>query len=74
MIDCIPHNWNFLNNFSAMSVEDEDTCIRCKEAIRARQEGLQCDACDWWQHRQCNSGVSQKDCHAAVRSRQDIDW
>ena len=57
-----------------MSVEDEDTCIRCKEAIRARQEGLQCDACDWWQHRQCNSGVSQKDYHAAVRSRQDIDW
>ena len=57
-----------------MSVQGKDACISCKEAVRTRQEGLQCDGCDRWQHRTCNSGVSQKDYRAAVQSRQDIDW
>lgn len=52
----------------------QDCCIRCKEPVRARQEGLQCDGCERWQHRTCNSGISQIDYRTAVRCGQDIEW
>ena len=48
--------------------------IRCEESVGARQQALQCDGCEKWQHRTCGSGISQKDYRSAVRSGQDIDW
>ena len=52
----------------------QDSCIRCNDPVRPRQEGLQCDGCEKWQHRTCDSGISQRDYRRAVRSGQDIDW
>ena len=34
-----------------------DNCIRCKRFVRPRQEALQCDNCDGWQHRTCDTGT-----------------
>ena len=38
-----------------------DNCIVCKEKVRPRQESLQCDGCNLWNHRTCNTGVSRQD-------------
>ena len=32
-------------------------CIRCRKDVRPRQEALQCDGCDNWQHRTCGTGI-----------------
>ncbi|XP_021339362.1 uncharacterized protein LOC110440548 [Mizuhopecten yessoensis] len=46
---------------------DSVDCIECDCQVRARQEGLQCDGCDRWQHRTCNTGISQRIYKATVR-------
>ena len=52
----------------------QDCCILCKEAVRPRQEGIQCDVCDRWQHRICDTAISREDYRRAVRSGDGIDW
>ena len=49
-------------------------CISCKEQVRPRQEGLQCDGCLRWQHRICHTGVWQADYRNAVKTGASIDW
>ena len=49
-------------------------CISCKQRVRARQEGLQCDGCLRWQHRKCGTGVCQSDYRDAVKNGTSIDW
>jgi len=49
-------------------------CIACELPVTSRQQGLQCDGCQRWQHRRCNTGVTQAEYRAAVRDRRDIDW
>ena len=49
-------------------------CISCKQPVRPRQEGLQCDGCLRWQHRTCNTGVSQSEYRDAVKTGTSIDW
>ena len=49
-------------------------CIYCQQSVRPRQEGLQCDGCLRWQHRTCNTGVSQSEYRDAVRTGASIDW
>ncbi|CAG2211533.1 unnamed protein product [Mytilus edulis] len=36
----------------------DDSCIQCQNVVRPRQEALQCDGCQKWQHRTCNSDPS----------------
>jgi hypothetical protein len=49
-------------------------CIECKKTVGQRQQGLQCDGCNRWQHRSCNTGVSQQRYRDAVRTWGEIDW
>lgn len=51
-----------------------DLCAECYKPVRPRQEGLQCDGCWTWQHRICNTGISQSQYREAVRSGKEIDW
>ena len=52
----------------------QDLCAECYMPVRPRQEGLQCDICFTWQHRTCNTGISQREYRNAVKLGQDIDW
>ena len=52
----------------------EDRCAECYMPVRPRQEGLQCDGCFTWQHRTCNTGISQREYREAVWLGVDIDW
>ena len=53
---------------------DKDCCKRCKKFVRPRQEGIQCDGCDNWQHRTCNTRISRGEYREAVRSGKGVDW
>ncbi|CAH3038727.1 unnamed protein product [Pocillopora meandrina] len=46
----------------------------CDEAVRPRQQTIQCDGCFRWNHRVCNTGISQEVYRAAVRYGKEIDW
>ena len=49
-------------------------CIFCKQQVRPRQEGLQCDGCLRRQHCTCETGVSQSSYRSAVKTGSSIDW
>ena len=34
----------------------DDSCIQCTSIVLPLQEALQCDGCQRWQHRICNTG------------------
>ena len=52
----------------------EDCCMNINLPVRPRQEGLQCDGCNKWQHRTCNTGITQQEYRRAARCREGIDW
>ena len=49
-------------------------CIICNIEVRPRQEALQCEGCDRWQHKKCNSGITQDQYCQAVNNKSEIDW
>ena len=49
-------------------------CILCHQEVRPKQQALECDGCKKWQHRTCNTGISQTHYRDAVKQRQDIVW
>ena len=49
-------------------------CITCTLIVTTRQEALQCDGCQKWQHRVCNTGISRPEYRNAVRAGTDIPW
>jgi len=51
-----------------------DHCIICDQIVRPRQEALLCDGCERWQHRTCQTGISQLDYREAVSSGEAINW
>ena len=57
-----------------LKMSTEDLCAECYMPVRPRQEGLQCDDCFTWQHRTCETGISQRKYRETVRLGQDIDW
>ncbi|XP_068697846.1 uncharacterized protein [Montipora foliosa] len=51
-----------------------DKCISCNRTVTARQEAIQCDGCLKWNHRTCNTGITQQAYREAVRAGADISW
>ena len=51
-----------------------DFFIVCDQIVRPRQEALLCDGFERWQHRTCQTGISQQDYRGAVRSGESINW
>lgn len=49
-------------------------CIECKKPVGKRQQARQCDGCDEWQHRTCNTSVSQPRYRDAVKTGDGINW
>ena len=49
-------------------------CVVCDQPVRPRQQGVQCDCCLRWNHRVCDTGISQEAYRAAVRDGSDINW
>ena len=43
-----------------MPNDDPDNCVVCYKLVKPRQQALQCDDCDQWQHRVCQTGLSQR--------------
>ena len=60
--------------FTIMASAQIINCITCKEPVRPRQQGLQCDGCFRWNHRVCNTGISLEVYRAAVREGAEIEW
>ena len=51
-----------------------DFCIACEALVRPHQKAVQCDDCNRWQHRTCNTGISRVDYRAAVQSDAELQW
>ncbi|XP_071154709.1 pygopus homolog 1-like [Mytilus edulis] len=47
-------------------------CVLCDQQVRPRQHALQCEDCDKWQHRLCNTGISITDYRLMVNEKVDI--
>ncbi|XP_076068555.1 uncharacterized protein LOC143040981 [Oratosquilla oratoria] len=54
--------------------QEEDPCIICRKQVRPRQQAILCDGCSRWQHRVCNTGITQDEYREAVRSNETISW
>ena len=33
-----------------------DLCIKCQESVTGHKRAVTCDACEYWQHRLCDTG------------------
>lgn len=51
-----------------------DLCLKCHMPVTSRQQALQCDGCDGWQHRKCGTGINQNQYREAIRNEEDIEW
>ncbi|KAI0234624.1 hypothetical protein LSAT2_015051 [Lamellibrachia satsuma] len=52
---------------------DFDICVICEKVVRPRQQALQCDQCDRWQHRICDTSISQAQCRELVKGTEQRD-
>ena len=43
-----------------------DMFIECDRIVTGRQQALECDYCNQWQHRICGTGLTLKEYRAAV--------
>ena len=44
-----------------------NSCVFCSQECRQRQECLQCDGCNRWQHRVCQSGITRQQYRLLVK-------
>ncbi|XP_076115643.1 uncharacterized protein LOC143083294 [Mytilus galloprovincialis] len=49
-------------------------CNVCKKTVTIRQDALQCDTCDNWQHRLCETGISKELYNQLVQQEEEIDF
>ncbi|XP_071956851.1 uncharacterized protein [Antedon mediterranea] len=50
-----------------------NACIECQQPVIENQEGLLCEECDRWQHRECDSGVTRAEYLRGVENGY-IEW
>ncbi|KAK4322537.1 hypothetical protein Pmani_006717 [Petrolisthes manimaculis] len=48
-------------------------CTVCKKSCKDSQQCLQCDNCNRWQHRTCNTGISE-DYYHQLSQMDDFPW
>uniref|UniRef100_A0A8W8NTC5 PHD-type domain-containing protein n=1 Tax=Magallana gigas TaxID=29159 RepID=A0A8W8NTC5_MAGGI len=53
--------------------DESAECVVCDAAVRRLQQGLQCDTCNRWQHRTCNSGITQEE-YRRLRYEDNFEW
>ena len=51
-----------------------DNGVCCKEIVRPRQEGLECEKCQRWQHRTCNSGITRNLYRKLCKGTATLEW
>ncbi|XP_056002964.1 uncharacterized protein LOC125662172 [Ostrea edulis] len=61
-------------DFSYLGVILKDKCIACNTIVRPRQEAIQCDGCELWQHRACNTGISRDQYKRIGKLQEDLQW
>ncbi|XP_056022785.1 uncharacterized protein LOC125648832 isoform X2 [Ostrea edulis] len=49
-------------------------CISCGREVRPRQHAISCDACEGWQHRLCNTGISLQQYNNVKYGREELHW
>ena len=50
-----------------------DMCIECNRIVTGRQQALECDYCNQWQHRICGTRLTLNEYREAVRNG-GLDW
>ena len=45
-----------------------DHCIECNNIVTGRQQAIQCEQCDLWQHRMCGTGVTLQEYRDAMQN------
>uniref|UniRef100_K1R495 Uncharacterized protein n=1 Tax=Magallana gigas TaxID=29159 RepID=K1R495_MAGGI len=50
-----------------------DICLHCNSRVRPLQEGLQCDRCNLWQHRTCNTGITRAE-YRRLKAQGEFQW
>lgn len=53
---------------------DNDCCILCGRLVTANRQAVSCDVCSKWQHRTCNTGITQYQYKRAVAHGSDLQW
>ena len=49
-------------------------CIECSETVRPRQEAVQCNDCEKWQHRKCGTGIDRDMYRRIVKGDETFTW
>ena len=49
-------------------------CLDCKQVVRPRQEAIQCDGCENWQHMTCGNLISRDLYRQVVNGMQTLTW
>ena len=53
----------------------DDNCAFCSKTVRPRQDALQCDQCEKWQHRTCQTGITRAVYRQLVRKEKELpNW
>ena len=51
-----------------------DLCIECQNVVNERDQAVQCEECELWQHLNCGTGITLSEFQATVESGEGIEW
>jgi len=58
---------------SAKELKDLEKCGQCRKLVTDRDNGLQCELCDWWFHAGCQD-VTDDDYKALNKLQVAVHW